>query len=425
VDPNLIQLIFASNFNVFPHRTPGGGSIGGGHIFGHTLDIISDMPRWKRLRSTLSVGFSTKQLNQMMQAIETSIENFVNKIENLHGNEINAKMVSGNFAADAFTTAAFSMSLTADTSIAEFDKVPFTKAMLDVLTPTVQFIIPVIVPYGGEMMDAFGLSVYPKKSIEYFEKFCRQILSQRKEIKEGRTSDFINLMLNAQIDESDKISSTKGMTLDEMIAQLFVFFVAGYETTANTVTSILYFLAKNPQYIEKLRQEADGFEAKDMNSLTSESIPLTCAILNEALRLLPPVGVNFRVATLPNNAELELNGIKFKDGFNVEIPNDLLHTHPEFWGQNGQEFYPERWLQDKSLEKSWFFQPFGGGPRNCIGMRLALMEIKLGVLKIIQRFDPVVETDDVKFTRNSYTLLETNKPLMMKFKPRNYDFNRD
>ena len=50
------------------------------------------------------------------------------------------------------------------------------KAMLDVLTPTAQFIIPVIVPYGGEMMDAFGFSVYPKKSIEYFEKFCRQIL---------------------------------------------------------------------------------------------------------------------------------------------------------------------------------------------------------------------------------------------------------
>lgn len=87
-------------------------------------------------------------------------------------------------------------------------------------------------------------------------------------------------MLNAQIDENEKTSSTKGMTLDEMIAQvrnfigniqnymyfkLFVFFVAGYETTANTVTSILYFLAKNPQYIEKLRREADEFEAKVSN----------------------------------------------------------------------------------------------------------------------------------------------------------------
>ena len=74
----------------------------------------------------------------------------------------------------------------------------------------------------------------------------------------------------------------------------------------------MYFLAKNPHYIEKLRKEADEIEVKvfhfysnrghvglavifkDMNSLTSESIPFTCAILNEALRLLPPVGVNFR-----------------------------------------------------------------------------------------------------------------------------------
>ena len=48
--------------------------------------------------------------------------------------------------------------------------------MLDVLTPTPQFIIPMIVPYGGEMMDAMGFNVFPKSSIEYFEKFCRQIL---------------------------------------------------------------------------------------------------------------------------------------------------------------------------------------------------------------------------------------------------------
>ena len=77
----------------------------------------------------------------------------------------------------------------------------------------------------------------------------------------------------------------------------------------------MYFLAKNPQYIEKLRKEAAEIEVKvgfyrpwmhrvfsdvkrytfkDMNSLTAESIPFTCAILNEALRLLPPVGTNFR-----------------------------------------------------------------------------------------------------------------------------------
>ena len=52
------------------------------------------------------------------------------------------------------------------------------------------------------------------------------------------------------------------INLFEKCFQLFVFFVAGYETTANTVTSIMYFLAKNPQYIEKLRKEADEIEIK-------------------------------------------------------------------------------------------------------------------------------------------------------------------
>ena len=124
-------------------------------------------------------------------------------------------------------------------------------------------------------------------------------------------------------------------------------------------------------------------------SFTFESIPYTCAVLNEALRLVGPVGFNFRVAVIPNGGELELAGVKIKDGFNVEVPYDLLHIHPDYWGSNAKDFYPERWIENPELEKSWFFQPFGGGPRNCIGMRLALMEIKLGVMKIIQKFDPM------------------------------------
>ena len=112
-------------------------------------------------------------------------------------------------------------------------------------------------------------------------------------------------------------------------------------------------------------------------------------MLNESLRLVGPVGFNFRVAVIPGSGELELNGVKIKDGFNVEVPYDLLHIHPDYWGSNSKDFYPERWIENPELEKSWFYQPFGGGPRNCIGMRLALMEIKLGVMKIIQKFDPM------------------------------------
>ena len=73
VDPDIIHSVFASHFHAFPSRYPSSGTMGRGPIFGRTIDIIADMPSWKRIRSTLSPGFSTKQLNQMLHAIEATI----------------------------------------------------------------------------------------------------------------------------------------------------------------------------------------------------------------------------------------------------------------------------------------------------------------------------------------------------------------
>ena len=126
------------------------------------------------------------------------------------------------------------------------------EAILDILQPTAKLAIPFLVPFGGEIMDALGFTIYPEKSKNYFIKFCRQILrnvfriekflpfqklyfklncnlqtikSQRQETKDGRNSDFINLMLNTYIDDKDKKSATKGMTQDEMIGQVRCFII--------------------------------------------------------------------------------------------------------------------------------------------------------------------------------------------------------
>ena len=70
IDPELIQATFATNFGSFPIRTPVGKSIGGGPIFNNLLTLMTDIPRWKRLRSTLTEGFSTRNLNQMIPTLQ-------------------------------------------------------------------------------------------------------------------------------------------------------------------------------------------------------------------------------------------------------------------------------------------------------------------------------------------------------------------
>ena len=110
-------------------------------------------------------------------------------------------------------------------------------------------------------------------------------------------------------------------------------------------------------------------------------------ILLTVMRMASPVAMHLRVADFGGSfTELPINGVTFLDKCNVEIPIDLLHMHEDYW-EEPTKFKPERFLENPNLVKEWFYMPFGAGPRNCVGMRLALLEIRLGLLRILQNFD--------------------------------------
>ena len=110
--------------------------------------------------------------------------------------------------------------------------------------------------------------------------------SERKKQPEGgRKTDFINIMLRSEIAEVDKKAATKGLTQNEMIAQLFIFFAAGYGTSTTAISVVLFYLANHPQYIKEIRKEAENIKIVDNSSFSIDHIPFTAAVLNEALRL--------------------------------------------------------------------------------------------------------------------------------------------
>lgn len=167
----------------------------------------------------------------------------------------------------------------------------------------------------------------------------------------------------------------------------------------------------NRQYIDKVREEADRIVISDTHSVSEESMPWTCAVINEVMRMASPVAMHIRVADFEGFSELPLNGITFLDKCNVEIPVDLLHMNPDYW-QNPTQFYPERFIENPELTKEWYFMPFGAGPRNCVGMRLALLEIRLGLLRILQNFDVEYVVSKLKFM--VYTLIFKGLPTTLK-----------
>ena len=109
--------------------------------------------------------------------------------------------------------------------------------------------------------------------------------SERKnQPQDGRKTDFINIMLRSEIDEIAKNNASKGITQNEMIGQLFVFFAAGYGTTTSALSVVLYYLAKYPKYISEIRKEARNVKIVDSSSFSLDHFPFTSSVLNESLR---------------------------------------------------------------------------------------------------------------------------------------------
>jgi len=178
----------------------------------------------------------------------------------------------------------------------------------------------------------------------------------------------------------------KSLTDDEIIAQSWLFLIAGFETTATTLGYISYLLALNPSAQEKLYDEV--MSAVDSDGEISyedlQRLPYLDACLSETLRLFPPLVRLERIAS--EDMKLGTKGVTLKKDQMVEIPVYPIHRSEKYY-ENPDEFKPERFLPEnrhKLIPYTYF--PFGTGPRNGLGMRFALMEVKLAISHIVMRY---------------------------------------
>ncbi|CAG2101581.1 unnamed protein product, partial [Medioppia subpectinata] len=183
----------------------------------------------------------------------------------------------------------------------------------------------------------------------------------------------------------------KKLTTDEILAQCFLFFAVGYETTATTLSYCVYELALNPDIQDLLvaeTKEAFNENTTDIDYETLSRLPLLDAVISETLRKYPPVmrvereAVEDVVLTYGSNGST----IKIEKGVPLEIPVYAIHHNPDYY-PDPEAFKPDRFLpQNCHHIKPYTYLPFSAGPRNCIGMRFAMLEAKLCLGKLIQQF---------------------------------------
>ncbi|XP_057620691.1 cytochrome P450 3A11-like [Chionomys nivalis] len=412
-DPDMIKnVLVKESYSVFTNRR----EIGPVGIMSKSL-IISKDEEWKRLRALLSPTFTSGKLKEMFPIIEEYGDILLKYLrrEAEKGKPLNMKEVFGAYSMDVITSTAFGVRVDSLNN----PKDPFvekTRNFLKVDFFDPFFFVLILFPFLVPIYEMLNISMFPKDSIAFFKKFVGRMKKNRLDSKQKHRVDFLQLMINTQNNSQDK-ESHKALTDMEITAQSIIFTFAGYDTTSNTLAFALHALATHPDIQKKLQEEIDmalpNKAPPDYDKVME--IEYLDMVLNETLRLYPIAPRLERVC----KDDVEINGVFFPKGSVVIIPVFALHYDPKYWPEPA-EFRPERFSKEnKGRINPYVHLPFGYGPRNCIGMRFALMNMKLALTKVLQNFSfqPCKETQiPLKLSRT--LLLRSEGPIVLKVVPR-------
>jgi cytochrome P450 len=226
-----------------------------------------------------------------------------------------------------------------------------------------------------------------RRTMGYFEGIIDDIIEKRRRrMSEGRPdepNDLLSLLLRA-LDPS----TGQRMSLDEVRSNVLTFLSAGHETTANALTWSIFLLSQSAEWRDRVEEEVKGELDGPIDGL-ADRLVVTRAVIEEALRLYPPIAALSRTAERTDSlADLEVEA-----GSLIVIAPYVLHRHHLLW-EHPDAFDPARFLPAaRSTIPRFAYLPFGVGPRTCIGASFALQEATIVLAVLTRRFDLTLMPD--------------------------------
>ena len=223
-----------------------------------------------------------------------------------------------------------------------------------------------------------------RRGINQLESVVDTLLEDR---DDGANDDLLSVLLTAN-------ANGESLSESEIRSQLMTFLFAGHETSATALAWALYELGRKPSVAERLTTEVDA--AVDGPYATLAELPeleYTEQVLRETFRRYPPAAAIFRETDAP----VDIGGYRLPADTYVVLPQFHVHTDERWW-KTPRQFDPSRWddiSEPPGDRPEYAYFPFGGGPRHCIGMRFARMELKLALATIARRCEITHEYDDV------------------------------
>ncbi|KAI6040942.1 cytochrome P450 [Pisolithus marmoratus] len=206
-------------------------------------------------------------------------------------------------------------------------------------------------------------------------------------------TDRVDLLSKLQEGRDDE---GKPMGKEELTAEALTQLIAGSDTTSNSSCAISYYIALHPHVQEKLQKELDEASVtEDDVVFTYEQVKRLSyleAVINEGLRVHSTSSLGLpRVAP---EGGLTIRGVHFPEGTVLSVPTYTIHRDTQAWGEDANEFRPERWFERDHVAMQKAFNPFSYGPRACVGRNLASMELLIIISSIFRRYHFVLTEPD-------------------------------
>ncbi|XP_067145062.1 LOW QUALITY PROTEIN: cytochrome P450 3A24-like [Centruroides vittatus] len=425
-DPELLKIVLVKDFTNFMNKdvfVPYAGV--STEKMKYAIGLQKDK-QWKFIRSVITPSFSSVKLKSMMPIFNESIEVFLDKISQEESKKLSFDVypLYKKMVLDIITKNAFGIS----TNVQLNDDNIYLKCVLRVLNNGaadilnfVSLCFPETEPIPSFLkitIDKFR-SKLGLPSVTMLVNICETVIKKRKSDPKSRRPDLLQSLidssiskeelLNTKIEEleasddskekhstTDKNKSSKNLqflTKEEITANAMVFIIAGYDTTSSLLAFATHFLVNNQNIQDKVRKEImDNVDCEKQLTIENLSkLTYLDQVCSETLRLFPPLTSFINRIT----SAILLQKYKNTRGFNI-TSTTLANAKEYRILENPEIFDPERFSpENKSKINHMMYQPFGMGPRNCIGIRMAKTIVKLALSHLLYKYKllPSEETD--------------------------------
>ncbi|XP_014476321.1 PREDICTED: cytochrome P450 9e2-like [Dinoponera quadriceps] len=384
IEPELVKTVLQTNFASFQENAI--------HIDPDLNPLVANNPflttgeKWMSGRKRLTYAFSSMRLKVLLESVKSVcviFESFVDrKLDKMERAEFELQDLFSRYTAQVVASAGFGVD--GHCFDKEESSASFRNIAKKVLEPSTRnaILFTIITLFPG-LNRIFRMSFIPKEVDRFFRKLVSDVMQKRRTEDISR-NDFLQLMVELERMEGDKFD------IGVLASHATSFIIDGYDTSSRALSFIGFQLATHPEVQQKLRKEVVSVLSKYDGVLTYEALKEMTymdQVINESQRIMPMGEVLFKLCT----AKCELKGsdglvCSVEPGMTIMVPVIALQEDPRYWDKP-EIFDPERFSPDRKHNIERFtFLPFGEGPRICVGMRMALLQMKACLAVLLKKY---------------------------------------